>query len=359
MTSPDPDPNAWTSPFEDLLEQGTASGAHDLGASEARQPNPTFGTPGTDSAYWEGQQQLPDDCAIKCQQYILEQFTGHAVGEGTLVREAVENGWYAPGQGTTPENVGNLLELHGVGVTHYQHASQFHLAMELAQGHKVIVGVESDALWHHNPLLEGLRDALGIHGVADHAVVVSGIDTSDPQHVLVQVSDPGTGQALANYPLEQFLEAWRGSDFFMVATHDPAPAHLPEMANFDYAAGHIADVAGLPYDQFLEFADHPGACADAVHQFVEAHHDADGQYPLHDPAIPEHHGEHIGHQDAAGHYHDPVTDHHHHDGGLGHLDTTDHLTGDPMTDPHHHDGSLDHLGMTDPPPDDHWHHDMG
>jgi hypothetical protein len=332
--SPDPNPNVWTSPFEELLEQGTASHAHDLGAREAFQPNPTFGTPGMDSAFWEGQQRLPDDCAIKCQQFILEQFTGQAVGEHTLVREAMEHGWYAPGQGTTPANVGNLLELHGVPVTHYQHASQFHLAMELAQGHKVIVGVESDTLWHHNPLLETLRDLLGVHGVADHAVVVSGIDTSDPQHVLVQVSDPGTGQALATYPLEQFLEAWRGSDFFMVATQDPAPAHLPEMAHFDYTVGHIAEVAGLPYDQFLEYADHPGAYADTVHQFVEVPQDGDGHCALHDPAIPGHHGEHMGHQDATDVHHDPVTDSHHHDASLGHMDATDHL------------------------PDGHSHHDM-
>jgi hypothetical protein len=322
------------SPFEALLDQGTASPAHDLGAREVH-PNTTFGTPKTDTACWDGQQQLPDDCAIKCQQFILEQFTGHPVGEGTLVREAMQHGWYAPGQGTNPANVGNLLELHGVPVTHYQHASQFHLAQELAKGHKVIVGVESETLWHRNPVLEALRDMLGVHGVADHAVVVSGIDTSDPQHVKVLVSDPGTGQALASYPMEQFLEAWRGSDFFMVATHDPAPAHLPEMAHFDYGAGHIPEVAGMPYDQFLEFADHPHAYGDAVHQFVEHHHDADGHDSHHDPAAHGHAGEHVGHHDAADMLHDPMTDHHHHDASLGHMDATDHL---------HHD---------------HSHHDMG
>ena len=333
MTSPnpDPDPKFWTSPFEELLEQGTASPAHDLGAGEAHQPNPTFGTPGQDSAFWEGQQQLPDDCAIKCQQFILEQFTGHTIAEDTLVREAMEHGWYAPGHGTTPDNVGNLLQLHGVGVTHYQHASQFHLAMELAQGHKVIVGVESDALWHSNPLLEALRDTLAIHGSADHAVVVSGIDTSDPQHVLVQVSDPGTGQALATYPLEQFLDAWRGSDFFMVATHDPAPADLPEMAHFDYTVGHIPDIAGVPYDQFVAYADHPDTYADAVHQYVE--HDAAGQHAIHDSADPGHHGWHAGHlhtldAHALDVHHDLASDPQHHDVSHSDVDIAHHLPDD-------------------------------
>lgn len=320
MKTPNPDSNRWTSPFEELLDQAAAEQpAHGHGADFQR-PNPTFGSPGADTAFWEGQQQLPDDCAIKCQQFILEQFTGQAIAEGDLVREAMQHGWYEPGSGTTLDNVGKLLELHGVGVTHYQHASQFHLAMELAQGHKVIVGVESDALWRQNPLMESLRDMLGIPASADHAVVVSGIDTSDPQHVLVQVSDPGTGQALATYPLEQFLDAWRGSDFFMVATHDPAPAHLPEMANFDYAAGHIADVAGLPYDQFLEFADHPITYADVVHEYLE--HGAADHHLLHDPADLGRLGEQLSHPHVLDSHHDLAADHHYHtDPGHLHLDT--------------------------------------
>jgi hypothetical protein len=330
---PDPDPKVWTSPFEEILQRGTASPVLDLGVSEVR-PNPTFGTPDEDRAFWEGKQQLPDDCAIKCQQFILEQFTGHPVSEGTLVREAMENGWYAPGHGTRTTDVGNLLELHDVDVTRYEHADQFHLAMELAQGHKVIVGVESDSLWHQNPFLEALRELAGVQGAADHAVVVSGIDTRDPQHVLVQVSDPGTGEALATYPMEQFLEAWHGSDFFMVATQAPAPAHLPEMAHFDYSVGHIAEVAGVPYDEFLGYANHPREYEDAVHQSALTHNDADGQHPLHDPALPDHYGEHLEHHDAADFHHDPLLDPHYHDASLGHLDATDH------------------------PLDDHWHHDM-
>jgi hypothetical protein len=331
---PDRDPEAWTSPFEELLEQGTASPTDGIGAMEVC-PNPTLGTPGDDSAFWEGKQQLPDDCAIKCQQFILEQFTGETVGEGTLVREAFEQGWYSPGGGTRPSDVGNLLELHGIAVTHYQHANQFQLGAELAQGHKVIVTVESDALWHHNPVLEDLRESLGVFGAADHAVVVSGIDTSDPMHVQVLVSDPGTGEALATYPMEQFLEAWRGGDFSMVATQEPAPANLPEMAHFDYSVGHIAEVAGLPYDEFLEFAAHPSAYGDAVHHFAETDHYADDHHPLDDPAFPGNHGEHVGHQDAADAHHDLHNAPHHGDASLPHRDATEHLPDDST----HHDSS--------------------
>lgn len=232
--------------------------------------NPTFGTPGHDSLFWDGQQSYPDTCAIRCQEFILEQFTGREIDEKLLVQEAFEHGWYRPGWGTNPEDVGKLLELHGIAVNRYQHASIFHLAHELAQGHKVIVAVDAKELWHGNSILEEILDTMGFKS-ANHAVVVSGIDTSAPNNVRVILSDPGTGQAVARYPLEQFLDAWRDSNFFMVATRDPAPPLLPEMAHFDYSVGHIPEIAGISYEQFLTFAAQPEAWAQVVHHYVEVH----------------------------------------------------------------------------------------
>src|SRR3712207_7822622 len=46
---------------------------------------------------------------------------------------------------------------------------------------------------------------------------------SNPQ---VIISDPGTGEAAATYPLGQFLDAWRESEFRMIATEEPAPSNL-------------------------------------------------------------------------------------------------------------------------------------
>jgi hypothetical protein len=274
---------------------------------DAHQPPPLFGTPIQDAGFWEGQQQYPDDCAIKCQQFILEQFTG-AADEHVLVREALEHGWYMPGAGTQPQDVGKLLDLHGVSVHSYQHASIFHLAQELAEGHKVIVGVDAKELWEGNSVLEEIRDALGF-AEANHAVVVSGIDTRDPDHIRVLVSDPGTGQAIAAYPLEQFLDAWRDSDFFLVATNEPAPPHLPEMAHFDYYLGHLPEVADYPYDEFLTFAEHPSDWSNVVHHYVEVH-------------VHHHVDEGLGVDHASAHFqdvspaedsHDLWTDHPHND----------------------------------------------
>jgi hypothetical protein len=267
--TPRPDPS-WTSPFEELLHAEFVMPSEPLSDPAVQRPPALIGTPIQDAAFWEGPQQYPDDCAIKCQQFILEQFTGMPADEHTLVREAWEHGWYMPGRGMFPQDVGQLLELHGVGVHRYDHASIFHLTSELAQGHKVIVGVDAKELWQGSSLLEEICDALGF-AEANHAVVVSGIDTSDPDHVRVVVSDPGTGQACAVYPLEQFLDAWGDSNFFLVATNDPAPPHLPEMAHFDYQRGHLPQIADCPYDQFLTFADHLQDWDNWLHQYVQTY----------------------------------------------------------------------------------------
>jgi hypothetical protein len=263
----------WSSPFEELLKQETVAPLEEvsLGVGPIRLANPIIGTPEQDGISFPGQQSYPDTCAIRCQEFVLEEFTGQHFDENALVNEAEQNGWYKPGEGTRMEDVGNLLELHGIAVNRYREANIFNLASELAQGHKVIIGVDSDDLWQ-NPVLNPIQDQLNLQG-ADHAVVVSGIDTSDPSMPHVMVSDPGTGQAIASYPMDQFLNAWKESGFYMVATQEPVPSHLPEMANFDYEAGHIPnvslpDVGEITYDQFQQIESHP----DMWHQIVSAGH---------------------------------------------------------------------------------------
>ncbi|MBL8254379.1 MAG: zf-HC2 domain-containing protein [Candidatus Competibacter sp.] len=208
----------------------------------------TLGLPGVDGRSPWVQQQYEDTCAIRCQELILRDF-GVSVPEDALRREAATYGWYEPGGGTSPDNVGNLLELHGVPVHRYENATIFNLTSELAQGHKVIVGVDSGELWNAG-LLEHVEDQLGLPG-ADHALLVSGIDTTDPEQVQVILTDPGSGDVAKVYPLEQFVEAWKDSRCFMVATQEPAPLEFnPSMVNFDYAMGHLASIGQLPYDDF-------------------------------------------------------------------------------------------------------------
>ena len=190
--------------------------------------------------------QLYDDtCAIKSQQLILRDF-GIDLSEDQLRDEAVANGWYDGG--TSPSDVGKLLELHGVGISQYDNANIFNLVNELAQGHKVIVGLDSGELWKDN-----LFDRLFEDSKADHALIVSGIDTSDPENVKVILTDPGTGDLLKEYPMECFVEAWQDSNCFMMTTNDPVPEIFTPFDNpcgFDMSVCNVPMIGRMPYDMF-------------------------------------------------------------------------------------------------------------
>lgn len=163
------------------------------------------------------QQEFPDTCAIKSQQIILESHDIN-VSEQDLVEESIDKGWYVPGQGgTMPEDVGNLLEEHGMTVNHFDNATIDDIASELAKGHQVIVGVDSGELWQPGHF-ETFEDFLKLGG-ADHALIVSGIQvnplTSEREVIL---TDPGTGEVAHTYTIDQFEDAWDDSDNFMISS---------------------------------------------------------------------------------------------------------------------------------------------
>lgn len=198
------------------------------------------------------QQQYNDTCAIKSQQLILNDF-GIPVTEDMLVQQAEQIGVYSPGSGTLPQDIGKLLEMNGVHCTQHENASVFDLTSALSQGEKIIIGVDSSELWNKglfSDVASKIDDLLGGEK-ADHALIVAGIDTTDPNNVQVILTDPGSGEEAARYPMDKFLDAWHDSGNFMVTTDAPAPlAHNPEMVNFDYSAGHLAAIGQMPYDYF-------------------------------------------------------------------------------------------------------------
>lgn len=160
-------------------------------------------------------QKYPDTCAIKSQQIILESNDVN-ITEDELVSESIANGWYTPGQGGTSQaDVGNLLEIHGMTVSRFVNASIDDIVAELAQGHHVIVGVDSGELWNSGTW-ETFEDFLNSKG-ADHALIVSGIQlnplTAEREVIL---TDPGTGEVAHTYSVDQFMNAWNDSDNFMV-----------------------------------------------------------------------------------------------------------------------------------------------
>ncbi len=169
----------------------------------------------------EIQQSTGFTCAVKSQQLILQLFNID-VSEQELMDEAFDHGLLTT-SGTAMPDVGALLEMHGVETTTFMDGNVAILMHELAQGHQVIVGVDSGELWE--PFDEYFED-----NRPDHALIVTGIDATDPQNVMVIVTDPGCGKVCA-YPYDQFVDAWSDSNCFMVATNE-AP-EIEELENLN------------------------------------------------------------------------------------------------------------------------------
>ena len=213
---------------------------------------PGYGLSGMDELSPGVDQGYDSSCAVRCQELIMREF-GIYIPQEQLMKEAESHGWFTLEGGTPMEDVGKLLELYNIPVTQYEGANIFNLTAEIAKGHKIIVGVDADELWGRTGFLHDLLESLG-YETPNHALLVSGVDISDPNDVKVIITDPGTGDIAKAYPMQEFLDAWKDSNYFMVATNEPVPMHMnsPEMTYFNYAEGHIPMVGNISYDEFEE-----------------------------------------------------------------------------------------------------------
>lgn len=209
--------------------------------------NLIFGHPQDQSDYWELQNQ-PDNCAVMSELSIMHQF-GVDLTQDQANYISAEHGWYHPGGGTTPDDIGNMMSLYNIPNHTRVNATAADLARELQQGHGVIVGVNNEDLYDYGPirnLFNAIKDDLGISS-ANHAVVVTGIDASDPEHPMVILNDPGhPGGQGAAYPLDQFMDAWQNSDFYYTATDQAIPQNdveSIERIDFSKWLGAISGVA--------------------------------------------------------------------------------------------------------------------
>ena len=208
--------------YDDMINIGEADTIHGLPAE-----NIVFDP----SVY----QFYDDTCAIQSQRLVLQQY-GIDVSQEEMIEVAKEHGWYVEGYGTPNGMIGKLMEYYGVYVDGSYGNNIFNLSNELAQGHQIIVSVDAYELVYPE-LTVGLDELYGEN--PNHALVVVGIDTTDPDNVQVIVTDPGTGNRQMAYPAEQFIDAWKDSECFMVTTND-----VPEVAPF-YPYNPISEFAGI------------------------------------------------------------------------------------------------------------------
>ncbi len=174
---------------------------------------------------------MPDNCAVEAERSIINLFVNPPLSQQDAMYVSATNGWYQPGAGTSMTDIGQMMDTYGIPNHTVVDASVADLARELAMGHGVIVGVDSEELWDNGPLAElkqWLSETFGIDFGdigANHAVVVTGIDVTDPANPMVIINDSGVpGGEGQPYPMDKFLQSWEDSNCYYTATDVPLPS---------------------------------------------------------------------------------------------------------------------------------------
>ena len=216
-----------------------------FGASLYNDASPDIlGVPNAQADFWD-MQEFADNCEPTAESFIIRQFGYDNISTNDFAYISHANGWYQPGSGTSPENMGDMMDLFGIGNHTNTDATIQDLAHELSQGHGVVVGVRSDQLWEQGPLQDlwnWIKEQFGFDtpdwSPADHAVSVTGIQKAEDGSVMVILNDPGDPLGAGHaYPLDRFMDAWENSSFRMTATNDPLPAFAEQLRQAESSGG--------------------------------------------------------------------------------------------------------------------------
>ena len=189
-----------------------------------------YGDPAAAAKWWSHQNY--DDCAIMSSADVVGQVTGKEPSERSIIKMAEStpspthsgsiyikpSAGAQPGEGngTMLPDLPALLKQYGVSAvfSNKQYAPKTHvptgiegLEQLLGGGHKVIVALNAEMIW--NQPNKGTPRA-------DHAVVVTGIDTAAN---IVHLNDSGTPKGKdEQIPLTLFLQAWETGSQTVVTT---------------------------------------------------------------------------------------------------------------------------------------------
>jgi hypothetical protein len=174
-----------------------------------------YGDPEAAAAYWR--YQFGNDCGLMAVADVVGQLTGDEPTQVGIVLRAMftkseaHQGDIYFFDGTSPEDMVVLLGKYGIQADLTTGNTMAGLEQDLAGGHKVIAGVNAETIWNYPPG-EGQRTR------ADHAVVVTGVDTADD---IVHLNDSGiiTGRD-ERIPMDTFRQAWATSDNLLIVTEE-------------------------------------------------------------------------------------------------------------------------------------------
>jgi hypothetical protein len=183
-----------------------------------------YGNPQQESAYWE-EQSHPEDCVEMSTADVVGQLTGDEPTEQSITTLALDTpsdvhggDIYSPTGGTYLQDAQELLSHYGVNSQYYsdQSGSPSGLATlekALADGGRPIVAVDGPRIW------DAIGDNAGADpGQADHAVVVTGVDT---QTGMVYLNDSGAPNGREEaVPIDVFMSAWSTSGHSMVVADE-------------------------------------------------------------------------------------------------------------------------------------------
>ncbi|OBJ47933.1 C39 family peptidase [Mycobacterium sp. 1423905.2] len=210
-----------------ILGLATALANAAFAARAHTDPPGMVGDPAAAATYWH--QQTLDDCGLMAAAAVVGQVTGREVAEPEIIAVAqtlpshVHAGpvYAAPadvadanrtGRGTHPRDLPTVLARYGIGAAFTAGGGLDALERYLAGGHKIIVGVNAELIWG---LPVESTDGYG-NPAADHAVVVTGVDTATRQ---VHLSDSGTPFGKdETVAIEAFAKSWAASGDSMIVT---------------------------------------------------------------------------------------------------------------------------------------------
>ncbi|WP_156624069.1 hypothetical protein [Mycobacterium sp. 852002-40037_SCH5390672] len=195
----------------------------------------TYGDPTAAAQFWRQQQY--DDCVLMSSADVIGEITGVQPSEHDIIAKAqstpsvVHPGpiYTKPAATSNPESgdgantadIPALLAQYKVGAVLSDKddvaqtgtpAGIVGLERALGGGHKVIVSLNAELIWHQRVEDKG-KDG---RPESNHAVVVTGVDTAAG---IVHLNDSGTPEGRdEQIPLGLFVESWETSNELMVVT---------------------------------------------------------------------------------------------------------------------------------------------
>jgi len=165
-------------------------------------------------------------CAVLCEIYILHR-RQLPYDEEWLMNTARRKDWLRP-EGTPLYCLGNLLAYSGMFVSRKYNSTIEDIQRAIEKDNDVVVGVDREKLYAEEVDLEDLTN---------HAVVVTHVGDGT-----VTVFDPYEAPYISNIPLEDFVDAWKESQNYMIQVLQSVEEYDP----------HPIDVDQIPLDGDLE-----------------------------------------------------------------------------------------------------------